>query len=373
MRAMGRWCFAFIAWCWLVGVARAEIVVGVSLSLTGPAAVIGQAQREVVGHLPRRIASEAVRYEVRDDGSDPARAAANAEALVTQAGADAVIGSTSVAGTLAMLPVLASRRVVLITPALAYAQDAASARGLFRTVPDTRVMANAVFAHMQAQGVRRAAFMGADNGFAFEWGRWFETLALVRHIERVAVESADAGSDALAASSARVVAQHPDAVLIAATGTRAVAAVVALRRGGYGGRIYLTHAAAVEPFPASCPVECDGVLLPASPGRVADPVREDPAAVRPLADALGGRGFSVFEAGVWDAAQLLAAAIPAALARGAAGSPAFRAGLRDAIERLPATPGANGVYRFSRTDHSGLDQRAAVMLRVAGGAWTLAE
>jgi len=373
MRTMGRWCFAVIAWCGLVGAARAEIVVGVSLSLTGPAAIIGQAQREVVALLPRRIAGEAVRYEVRDDGSDPAQAAANAVALVAQADADAVIGSTTVAGTLAMLPALASRRIVLITPALAYAPDAVGAHGLFRTVPDTRVMANAVFAHMQAQGVRRAAFMGADNGFASGWAGWFETLALVRHIERVAVESADVAPDALAASAARLMALHPDAVLIAAAGSRAVAAVVALRHAGFGGRIYLTQAVAVDAFPAACPAECDGVLLPASPGRVADRLPEDPAAVRPLADALGGRGFSVFEAGVWDAAQLLVAAIPAALAQGPAGSPDFRAGLRDAIERLPATPGANGIYRFSRNDHSGLDQRGALMVRLSGGAWTLAE
>jgi len=369
MRAIGRWCLAIAAWGWLAGTAQAEIVVGVSLSLSGPAAAIGLAQRQVVDHLPRLVAGETLRYEVRDDGSDPARAAANAVALVDQAGADAIIGSSTVAGTLAMLPVLAARGVVLMTPAAAAVPDDGAGRWLFRTVPDTRIMAHAVMAHMQAQDVHRAAFMGADNAFAAGWADWFETLALVRRIERVIVASAE--PEALAEHVTAVTAARPEAVLIAAAGSHAIAAVRALREGGYAGRIYLTQAVAVDGFPGGCGSFCDGVFVPAGPSRAIEGGRLEPASSA-LAGVLGGRGLSQFEAGVWDAGRLLVAAMPEVIAKAAPGSPAFRQGLRAAVERLPATPGANGVYRFSQRDHTGLDQQAAVMLRVAEGAWRLA-
>jgi branched-chain amino acid transport system substrate-binding protein len=369
MRAIGCWCLAVIASGWLAGPARAEIVVGVSLSLSGPAAAIGLAQRRVVDHLPRRVAGQSVRYEVRDDGSDPARAAANAVSLVEQAGADAVIGSTTVAGTLAMLPALAARGVVLMSPAAVGLPADDNGRWLFRTVADTGVMANAVMAHMQAHGVRRAAFFGAGNAFAARWGDWFETLALLRHIDRVAVESSD--PDGLAARVARVVDLQPEAVLVAAAGSRAVAVVRALRDAGYTGRLYLTHAVAIHAFLDACEATCEGVFVSAGPGRVAG--RSTEASVVALAGALGGRGLSQFEAGLWDAGQLLAAAVPSALAKGGPGSSAFRHALRGGVERLPAQAGANGVYRFSQTDHAGLDQRAAVMLEVAAGAWRRAE
>ncbi|MGH2453765.1 MAG: ABC transporter substrate-binding protein, partial [bacterium] len=46
----------------------------------------------------------------------------------------------------------------------------------------------------------------------------------------------------------------------------------------------------------------------------------------------------------------------------------FRANLRDQVERgTKELVGITGVFNFSAKDHIGLDERAAVMIRIGGG------
>ncbi len=51
--------------------AQAEIVVGGTFSLTGPAAALGTSFQRTLPLLPKEIAGEPVRYVIVDDGSDP--------------------------------------------------------------------------------------------------------------------------------------------------------------------------------------------------------------------------------------------------------------------------------------------------------------
>jgi branched-chain amino acid transport system substrate-binding protein len=80
---------------------------------------------------------------------------------------------------------------------------------------------------------------------------------------------------------------------------------------------------------------------------------------------------STFGAHAWDAGALLAAAIPTALKRAQPGTREFRAALRDALEGVRNVAGAHGIFNMSPTDHLGLDQRAAVMVRIENGTWKL--
>lgn len=56
-------------------IALAEIVVGVTLSTTGPAASLGVPERNAISLLGPTLGGEPVRYVVLDDASDPTSAA----------------------------------------------------------------------------------------------------------------------------------------------------------------------------------------------------------------------------------------------------------------------------------------------------------
>ena len=73
---------------------------------------------------------------------------------------------------------------------------------------------------------------------------------------------------------------------------------------------------------------------------------------------------------MWDAGQLVVAALPAALKTGAKpGTPEFRVAMRDAIENIKNLPVSHGVFNMSPTDHAGFDARARVIVKIQDGKW----
>ncbi len=88
-------------------------------------------------------------------------------------------------------------------------------------------------------------------------------------------------------------------------------------------------------------------------------------------EAHGKGSVSTFGAHAWDAGLLLQAAIPVALKKAQPGTKEFRAALRDALEGVKNIPGAHGIFNMCASDHLGLDQRAAVMVKIrdGNGAW----
>jgi len=120
----------------------------------------------------------------------------------------------------------------------------------------------------------------------------------------------------------------------------------------------------------------DGTLLPAGPVLVAaqlpasNPIRKVALDYTAKYEAAHGKGsVSLFGGYAWDAGVLLQSAIPVALKGAKPGTPEFRAALRDALEATKEVTGVHGVYTMSSTDHLGLDQRAAVMVKIVDGAW----
>ncbi|QID19193.1 ABC transporter substrate-binding protein [Nitrogeniibacter mangrovi] len=363
--------------CLVTGLAHAQIVVGVVLSLSGPAAPVGRVQQAVVAHLPARIGDETVRYMVRDDASDPARAVVVATEVL-DAGADLILGTTSVAASRALVPLVAARGVPLISPAalpLREVGTGAPGHWAFRTAPDDWLMAAAIVAHLRDHGHRRVGFLGFDDSYGAHWATVFGALADVRGLDVVSQHRFHPGGDDLGAAVARILAAHPEAVMVAAAGSAAVDVVAALRGAGFSGPIYQTQAVAVAAFIDACAGRCDQVFVPASPARVVmqlpadSPLREAGMAYR---DQLGARA-GPFGAALWDAGRLFAQAAATALTRARPGEAAFRVALRDGLEQVRALAGANGVYSMSAGDHVGLDQRAGWMVRIVDGRWQRAD
>ncbi len=84
-----------------VGLAQAQITVGVTVSATGPAASLGIPERNTVALMPTSIAGQTVKYIVLDDATDPTAAARNVAKLTSEEKVDVIIGSSTVPTTLA--------------------------------------------------------------------------------------------------------------------------------------------------------------------------------------------------------------------------------------------------------------------------------
>ena len=146
----------------------------------------------------------------------------------------------------------------------------------------------------------------------------------------------------------KLVGAKPDAILIAGAGTPSALPQKELRARNYGGVIYQTHGAANNDVLRVCGKDCDGMFLPAGPLLVAaqlpdsNPVKKSALAyVETYEKAHGAGSTNTFGGHMWDAGQLVVAALPAALKTGAArhaGVPrghARRAGKHQGPARFP--------------------------------------
>lgn len=360
-------------------VAHAQITVGVTVSATGPAASLGIPERNTVDLLSREIAGQQVRYIVLDDRSDATQAVMNTRRLVVDDRVDVVLGSTTTPNSLAMIEVVAQARTPMISWAASrrIVQPVDENRSwVFKTPQDDQQMAMAVVSHMVAQGIKTAGFIGFADAYGEGWWAQFSAIAQVRGISIVSNQRYNRTDTSVTGQIQQIIAQHPDAVLIAGSGTPAVLPQRTLKDQGFRGKIYQTHGAAHNDFLRICGRDCEGTLLPASPLLVAAQLPDDhPAKAGAMAyiaayEAAHGEGSaSIFGAHAWDSGVLLEAAVPVALETARPGTAEFRAALRDALERVREVAGAHGIFNMSPTDHLGLDQRATVVVEIKGGDW----
>jgi branched-chain amino acid transport system substrate-binding protein len=365
------------------GAARADINVGVTLSATGPAASLGIPEKNTIGLLPQTIAGQKINYIVLDDGSDTTKAVSNTRKLITEDKVDVVLGSTTSPNSLAMIDVVAEAQVPMISMAAsAKIVDPVDdkRRWVFKTPQNDIMMSLAIASHMKDHGVKTVGFIGFSDAYGEGWYNEFGKAAAAKGLSIVANERYARSDSSVTAQALKLVAAHPDAILVAASGTPAALPQITLKERGYAGLMYQTHGVANADFLRVGGKNVEGTYLPAGPVLVAaqlpaaNPVRKSALDYVAKYEAANGRNsVSTFGAHAWDAGQLLAAAIPVALKKAQPGTPEFRAALRDALEGEKNVAGAHGIFNMSPTDHLGLDQRARVMVRIENGTWKAQE
>src|SRR3569833_1548138 len=79
-----------------------EIVVGISVTTTGPAAALGIPERNALDSVPKEIGGVPLKVVVLDDGGDPTAAATNARRFVTESKADIIMGSATTPPSIAV-------------------------------------------------------------------------------------------------------------------------------------------------------------------------------------------------------------------------------------------------------------------------------
>jgi len=359
--------------------ALAQVKIGLVLSLTGPAASLGIPARDTAALLPKEMGGQKVEYIVLDDASDTTQAVQDTRKLISENHVDAIIGSSITPNTLAMIDVIAEGE----TPAISLASSAkiiepvdAKRHWMFKTPQTDAMMASAITAHASSHGVKTIAYIGQADALGETFYAEVAKFAELHHIGIVANERFNRTDPSVTGQVLKILAAHPDAVVVGAAGTPAALPPKTLKERGYKGWIYHNHGVGNNDFLRVCGADCNGTFLPASPVLVAAQLPADHPAKRLALDyiarfeALHGAGsVSAFGSYTWDAGMLLSNAVPLALRSAKPGTPEFRHALRDALEATHGLADTNGVVNMSPTDHLGLDQRARVMVEISHAKW----
>src|SRR3984885_14224236 len=79
-----------------------EIVIGITITTTGPAAALGVPERNALDFVAKEIGGVPLKLVVLDDGGDPTNATTNARRFVTESKADVILGSSTTPPTVAV-------------------------------------------------------------------------------------------------------------------------------------------------------------------------------------------------------------------------------------------------------------------------------
>ncbi|MEH0295517.1 ABC transporter substrate-binding protein [Agrobacterium sp. CCNWLW71] len=351
----------------------ADVTICVTVSATGPAASLGIPEQNTVAFLPQSVGDVTLRYITYDDATDPTSATRNARKCTESDQADVLIGSSAVPTSVAVATVAVEKStpVVSLSPINVPADVD---RWAFRAVQKNELMASAIIEHMKKNGVKKLGYVGFTDAYGEDWLRTITAMLKDNNIELVATERFARNDTSVTGQVLKLVSARPDAILVGASGTPSALPATALAERGFKGIVYQTHGSATADYIRVGGKAAEGSILPVGPvvvaGQLPDthPSKALGVEYTKKYEAAHGKGsVSAFGGMMFDAGQLIAAAIPEALKRGTPGTPEFRAALRESLENLKDVVSVNGVYTTSPTDHFGHDERSRVLITVKDG------
>lgn len=386
MKAKGtfaRWsCGVIVAACVAISpAARADINVGVILSLTGPSASLGIPSNETILLWGNEIAGQPLKITVLNDSTDATAATSAARRLIQETNVDVIIGPGYTPNSLAIIPLIAEGHVAAISlaggGAIVEPLDA-NRKWSFKLSPTETVATALLFDHMRKSGVKTVGLFALGNAYGDGFLRVADKMAAERGLQIVSTERYGITDQSVMSQALKMMAAKPDAVLVIGPGTPAALPHVTLVQRGYKGAMYQTQGAANSDFLRVGGKDVEGAYVAVAPVLVAeqlpqnDPIRAVAMDYVTRFEGKHGVGTrSVFGASAWDALTLLQAAVPLALKKAKPGTPEFRVALRDALEGLRNVVGTAAVYNMGPTDHNGVDARSQVLVRIEGGKWKL--
>ncbi len=359
------------------GAALADITIGVSLPLTGPASGLGLPAQNGLKLWPASIGGEKLNVIVLDDAGDPTKAVQNAKRFVSEDKVDLVVGSVATPAAIAMADTLAEAGTphYMLSPAVLPAGKDAWA---FRLPQSNAVMSHAILQHMSRQGVKTVGFLGYTDAYGESWLKDFqaEAASMGLPIKLVATERFARTDSSVTGQALKLVSANPDAMLIVASGSGAAMPHKAIVERGYKGKIYQTHAAATRDLMRIGGKDVEGAFVVSGPAIVGDQLPDSHPSKKTAIDFVqkyekqfGAGSRNQFAGHAYDAALVLEKIVPVALKKGKPGSKEFRAALREATETMGRTVVAHGVLTYSKDNHWGYTTETGVILKVVNGDW----
>jgi branched-chain amino acid transport system substrate-binding protein len=366
---------AAVAAVFAAGAALADVTIGITLPLTGPASGLGIPMGNYIKLWPKEVAGQKLNVILLDDASDPTKGVQNAKRFTTEDNVDLIIGSAVTPVAIAVADVAAQAETL---------QLAASPAGLppgkdhwtFRLPQSNAVMAYAMVEHMKKQGVKTVGFLGYTDAYGESWVKEFTPLGEKAGIKLVAVERFARADTSVTAQALKLAQANPDAMLIVASGSGAAMPHKAIVERGYKGKIYQTHAAATRDLMRIGGNDVEGAFVTSGPAVIAEQLPDSHPSKKRAIDfvqkyeaAYGAGSRNQFAGHAYDAIIVLEKLIPAAMKKGKPGTKEFRAALRDACETIDRTVLSHGVLQWTKDDHWGFTNETGVMLKVVNQDW----
>lgn len=353
------------------------IRVGVVISVTGPAAFLGDPQLKTLQLYVEKINKEGgvlgrplelVQY---DDGGDAAKANSFAKRLIENDKVDIILGGSSTGSTMAMVPLAEKAETPFISFAGAVVIVEPTRKWVFKTPHTDRMAAEKVFEDMKKRGITKVALLSETSGFGQSGRKETQAVASKYGITLVADETYGPKDTDVTAQLTKIKGT-PGVESVFVFGFGQAPAVVTKNYAQLGMTIplYQSHGVASDEYLRLSGPAANGVRIPSPALLVYDKLASSDPQQKVVSDyaktyALRWKEHpSTFGGYAYDGLLIAVDAV-----KRAGGTD--KAKVRDAIEKTRGFVGTSGIFNMSPADHMGLDRSAFRMLEARNGEWVL--
>ena len=356
--------------------AAAPIKIGGLFAVTGPAAFLGEPEKNTLELLVKEVNARGgingskIELVIYDTGGDVTKAVQLANRLVKNDKVAAIVGPSTTGETMAVIPIAEKEQVPLVSCAAGIKITDPVKKWVFKTPANDHVAADKILIQAAKMKQKNVAILTVSDSFGSSGREQLKLMAAKRGFKIVADEVYGPKDTDMTPQLTKIKSAKPDAIICWGTNPGPAIITRNMKQLGIKAQLYQSHGVASKKFIELASADAaQGVMLPAGKLAVFDLLKKnDPQAK--LLKAYNesykkafGVEASTFGGYAYDGFQLIAAAI-----RKGAVTPAR---IRDGIEKGGSMVGVSGIFRMSPKDHNGLDLSAFEMVRVEKGDWAI--
>ena len=356
--------------------AQNTIKIGSVLSVTGPAAFLGEPEEKTIKMYVDKVNAEGgvngkkLELVSYDDGGDANKARTFATRLVEEDKVAAVLGGSTTGTTLAMIPVFEEAKIPFISFGGAIEIIEPVRKFVFKTPHTDKMACEKIYEDMRARKISKIGIISSTDGFGKSMREQCLKTAKAGGVEYVADET-HGPADADVTPQLTRIKNTPGIQALIHTGFGRHGAVVTrnVRQIGLTIPFYENHGVASKSYIELSGEAANGVRLPAAALLLAekladnDPQKPVVVAYKQAYEKATGQPVSTFGGHAYDGFFILIEAM-----KRAGGADPQK--VRDEIEKTKGFIGTAGIVNMSPTDHLGLDLSSFKILEIKNGDWT---
>jgi len=355
--------------------AAAPIKIGGLFAVTGPAAFLGEPERNtakmVVDEINKAGGVKGRKLELvtYDTAGDATKAVQLATKLIKDDKVVAIIGPSTTGETMAVIPVAEKEQVPLISCSAGSKITDPVKKWVFKTAQNDTLAVGRIFEYLQKQKQTKIAILTVSDGFGSSGREQLKAQAAKYGVTIVSDDTYGPKDTDMTAQLTKIRGSQAQAVIC--WGTNPGPAVIAKNAKQLGVKIPLimSHGVSSKKFIELAGEAAEGIKLPSGKVIVADVLPGSDVQKKSLTafvidyknhykaegDHFGGHA--------WDAVMLIKNAVD----RGADSA----ATIRDQLEKTKNFHGIGGTFTYSAQDHAGLGKDAFVLVEIKNKDWVI--
>ncbi len=355
--------------------AAAPIKIGALFAVTGPAAFLGEPERNsakmVIDEINKAGGVKGHKLELvaYDTSGDATKAVQLATKLIKDDKVVAIIGPSTTGETMAVIPVTEKAQIPLISCSAGSKITDPIKKWVFKTAQNDSLAVGKIYEYLQKTKQTSVSILTVSDGFGASGREQLKSQAVKYGIKIVSDDTYGPKDTDMTAQLTKIRGAHPQAIIC--WGTNPGPAVIAknARQLGIKTPLFMSHGVSSKKFIELAGDAAEGIKLPSGKVVVSDLLPGSDKQKKPLmafvkdyqnhykaeGDHFGGHA--------WDAVMLIRNAI-----ENGAGSAAT---IRDQLEKSKGFAGIGGSFTYSAQDHAGLGKDAFVLVEVKNKDWVI--